>query len=384
VTRDDDGPAAAVAQWDPKGDEIVEDVLPAAEYQHAATPPVRVREQTPATAKPDATGLPHAIRAHRPEFVLLTDAELEAVPPPEYQVAGIIVLESNVFIYGPPGSGKSFLAIEISRSIAAGRRALGLRTVQGPVVYIAAEGGTRGFAKRLRAWTAANNDGALVPDFWVVSRPVPMLDAGAVAKFIDDVGAKVGPRVGMFVIDTLARCTGGGDENSASDMGRFVAACDDLRATFGATVTSIHHSGKAADAGMRGSTALHGSADTELRVGKDQAGVITVTCTKQKDDDPPAPLRLRLEVVAGIGSCVLAQHDGPVEPEPDVLDKPRAMACIAALRRLGTSGSYVDWRKASGLPETTFNRFRSELVAKRFVEPLGDRYRVAREAEDRL
>jgi len=321
-----------------------------------------------------------------PEFPLLSDEDLETVPPPEYQVDGVIVLESNVFIYGPPGSGKSFLAIEFGRSIAAGRCALGLRTVRGPVIYIAAEGGKRGIAKRVRAWSAAKNDGTPVPDFWVVPRPVPMLDVGAVKKFIAEVTAKVGKhkQVGMFVIDTLARCTVGGDENSAADMGRYVAACDELRATFGATVTSVHHSGKATDAGMRGSTVLNGAADTQLHVVRDPAGAITVKCVKQKDDDPPAPLRLRLDVVPDHGSCVLRRADGVEDPAPDVLDKPRLRGCFMALRGLGPRATYSDWFAKSGLANGTFNRFRSELIRRGAVLADGDRYRVTPEAENRL
>jgi hypothetical protein len=365
VNRGDEGTGAAVDEWEPTADDI-EYAIPADDQ------PVPI----PAAPEPKAP--------RRPRFALLTDAELESVPPPQYLVDGWLVRESFAFVYGTPGSGKTFLAIEMGRAIAAGRRALGLRTVSGPVVYIAGEGGIRGIAKRLRAWAAANNDGAGVPDFYVVPQPVSMLDPNAVEQFCEDVRATVGDHVELFVIDTLARCTGGGDENSAADMGRFVAACDALRASFHAAVMAVHHPGKTTDAGMRGSGALHGAADTEIRVQKDQNGLIGVVCTKQKDDAPPTALRLRLEVVAGIGSCVLVRDDSPVEAEPDVLDKPKAMACIAALRRLGPSGSYADWRKASGLPETTFNRFRSELVAKRFVEPMGDRYRVAREAESRL
>ena len=42
---------------------------------------------------------------------------------------------------------------------------------------------------------------------------------------IDAVGAKPG----LIVLDTLARCFGGGDENSTQDMSRFVSACDAIR-----------------------------------------------------------------------------------------------------------------------------------------------------------
>ena len=246
----------------------------------------------------DRESMPATRENHRPEFQLLTDAELESVPAPEYGVEGLLVRESFAFAFGPPASGKTFFAVEVARSIAAGRRALGLRTVQGPVVYIAGEGGKRGIAKRLRAWSAANNDGAAVPDFYVVPRPVPMLDAVAVARFVADVRATVGKHVEMFVIDTLARCTGGGDENSASDMGRFVSACDVLRGSFGATVLAVHHSGKTADAGMRGSTALHGAADTELRgqaIAKDDKLVMWYISANRDEEVFDDPFRFDIE-----------------------------------------------------------------------------------------
>jgi hypothetical protein len=327
---------------------------------------------------------PAPARTPRPAFHLLTDDELEAEPAPEYLVDGLIVDASLVFIYGSPGSGKSFLAIDMSRAVAAGRPFLGRRTRQGNAVYIAAEGSKRGIAKRIRAWTAAKHDGESLSNFWVVAQPIPMIDAAAVAAFAAVVEKTAGKRVAMIVIDTLARSTAGAEENSSADMGRLVAACDYLRTRFGATIVVIHHSGKA-ESGMRGSSALHGAADTELLMRRDEkSGVITVSVAKQKDDAPAPPLRLVLEVLPDVGSCVLEHSDSAPPPEPDVLDRPRALACLTALRGLGASGSYADWQKASGLPGTSFNRMRGELIAKRLVEPLGDRYRVAREAESRL
>lgn len=48
----------------------------------------------------------------------------------------------------------------------------------------------------------------------------------------------------MIILDTLARCFGGNDENDARDMGAFIRGCDELKRRTGATVLVVHHSGK--------------------------------------------------------------------------------------------------------------------------------------------
>ena len=60
----------------------------------------------------------------------------------------------------------------------------------------------------------------------------------------------------MVVIDTLARCFGGNDENDARDMGAFIEGCDVIKQKTGATVLVVHHSGKDEGKGARGSSAF--------------------------------------------------------------------------------------------------------------------------------
>lgn len=50
--------------------------------------------------------------------------------------------------------------------------------------------------------------------------------------------------VRLIILDTLARCFGGSDENAAKDMGAFIQGCDAIKAATQATVLIIHHSGK--------------------------------------------------------------------------------------------------------------------------------------------
>ena len=90
----------------------------------------------------------------------------------------------------------------------------------------------------------------------------------------------------LIVVDTLARNFGGGNENSADDMGRFIDACDKLRTLTGAAVLIIHHENKLG--GYRGSTAFEGALDC-LMIAKREGLAVTLSCAKMKDDGEFAP-----------------------------------------------------------------------------------------------
>ena len=83
-------------------------------------------------------------------------------------------------------------------------------------------------------------------------------------------------------LSTLWRAHPGGDENSSTDMGLFVEACDIIRAHTGGAVMGVHHAGKDASRGMRGSKAILGAVDTSLVVKKTEE-FVTLSTEKQKD-----------------------------------------------------------------------------------------------------
>ena len=47
----------------------------------------------------------------------------------------------------------------------------------------------------------------------------------------------------LFVIDTLARSFGGADENSNSEMGKFISVIDQFNVKFDCATLIVHHSG---------------------------------------------------------------------------------------------------------------------------------------------
>ncbi len=233
--------------------------------------------------------------------VLLTGSDLLALPDPECIVDGLLPADGLMVLYGPSGTFKSFLALDIALSIASGLPFLGHRTRRGYVVYVSAEG-RGGLPARYRAWMAERGvkDIARVR---FITEAVNLLDDGAV-RGLEAALRELPEPPALVVIDTLARCMVGGDENSAQDIGRFVAAVDRLRGDSAALV--VHHTGK--DAGPeRGSSALRGAADLMGKVRRDGRGRnLSLSCEKWKDAPEWPEIPLAMEPVAG--SLVVARR----------------------------------------------------------------------------
>lgn len=212
---------------------------------------------------------------------LSIDQMFEAKPP-RWLIKGILPEASFAGIIGPPASLKSFLALDFGLSIAHGRPWQGRAVHQGPVVYVAGEG-QAGVAPRLRGWLQAK-DGQRAAPFVTVPQSVAM-PTGDLDELLTGIAAMPAPPV-LIILDTLARNFGTGDENSSTDMGAFVTACDRLREATGACVLVVHHTGKDVAKGARGSSALTGAVDCLIAVERtpDQVTVMNKPpYGKQKD-----------------------------------------------------------------------------------------------------
>ncbi len=233
----------------------------------------------------------------RPPFSLQLIGEIEPRPP-EYLVAGLIETDSLAVVFGEPGCGKSFLALDIGLSVATGHAFHSRPVKSGPVVYIAGEGHS-GLARRKDAWAASRAVDLVDVPLWLSGGAAQFLDGAslkAVAEAIDGVAETQGAPA-LIVIDTLARNFGPGDENGTSDMSKFVAAVDLVRRRYkGCTALIVHHSGLMNKGRARGSGALHGANDAEYRVEKKEAE-IGVFNTRMKDAPQSEPLYFRLESV---------------------------------------------------------------------------------------
>lgn len=226
-----------------------------------------------------------------------SDAALDRIASQQWLIDQILPVDGFGVIYGPSGSYKSFVAMDISASIASSKQWHG-NDIDNPghVIYIGAEGAT-GLHLRKKAWEIRH--GTQLKNLAILGTAVTINSAMERQHLINmcEVAANdVGEPIKLIVIDTLARSFDG-EENSASDMGMFVRACDHIRAVTGATVLVIHHSGKDADKGARGSSALRAACDFEFKVVSTGKKVTKLTCTKAKDSDPFDDMTFKLNVV---------------------------------------------------------------------------------------
>ena len=229
-----------------------------------------------------STGGMQSKPAERKTFRVLSPDDLEQLPPPQWLLRDRLP-EGQTWVYGEPGSGKTFLALDWALTVAAS----GLN-----VLYFVGEGVT-GFARRVAAWRAARK-----PDltgFYAIPQAPHLLDPSSVEALRDTV-AEYSPA--LVVIDTFARASVGGEENSARDVGMAIDALDGLQRDYGCSSLVIHHSNKSGS-GERGSSAIRGAADAtwEVVAGLQVSGDIVgaqAFCRKMKDAEPPMPILFQL------------------------------------------------------------------------------------------
>lgn len=216
-------------------------------------------------------------------------SKIEPVLDSVQLVRGWIGLGTLALIYGPSNSGKTFVTADLGMHIAAGIAYRGQKVRQGQVVYIAAEGGggikNRLAAMKMQKPRLCEHDGFhLLPT---------ALDLHATGDAVALCQALPVGEIALVVVDTMARSMGAGDENSARDTAQFVANLDYIRNHTGATVLVVHHSGKNAENGARGSSALRAAVDTEIAVTADRK----IECLKQRDMEIPKPIFFDLQSV---------------------------------------------------------------------------------------
>lgn len=253
---------------------------------------------------------------------------VENLKPIDWLVKGYVERDSMAVIYGEPGHGKSFVAIDIACCVATGTDWHGRAVKPGAVFYIAGEG-HNGLARRFRAWSEARGVGLAGAPLFISNRSAALTDkasAADVSATVKEMVSSCGVTPTLIVVDTLARNFGAADENSAADMGSFVMNLDNnLRHPWKATVAIVHHSGKDASRGARGSTALRGAVDAEYEIARDESGTVRMQPHKMKDAENPEPLAFRLD---GIELPLLDEDGNPVfgaalQPV-DYVEPPRA------------------------------------------------------------
>ncbi len=331
--------------------------------------------------------------------------EIEMPLGNDWLVRHWLPLSGLASMYGPPGCGKSFFALDLGLSVARGVDFFGNRTLPGSVLYCGLEG-ANGLKKRIYAYRKHHATGRGIP-FALATEAINFLDDGETVDAIVGEAALLADATKqpcrLIIIDTLARSMLG-DENSFQDMGRLIAACEIIRERTNCLVLLVHHTGKDSSKGARGHSSLFGALDSGIEV-ENADGIRTATLKKSKDGESAAQIAFRLESIElarlddeVINSCVVVPSEAP-EPKTKA---PRAIgiqaialqSLIMAINEAGETGKvnghapanaktvqvslwrkYFDNIRAGENPNTNrmaFQRASDALAGSRKVAAWGD------------
>jgi hypothetical protein len=220
-------------------------------------------------------------------------------------------------VYGAPGAYKSFLCLEAAFCLAAGIPFAGRDVQQTSVAYVAAEG-QRGIALRIEALCASHSLRPQRNSFRLITKPLNLLDDAEVTVFINylaELERREGIDFGAVVLDTYSQCIAGADENSQAVASKASSNMIRIRRDLETTVVYVHHTGKDASRGMRGSDALRANTDCAVEVIRDdEANAATAHVRRSKDAPTGERIRfnMRFQKVARFAG---AEFDGSLVPE---------------------------------------------------------------------
>jgi len=262
----------------------------------------------------DAMVGPHEPEHREPRYKLLGSSDLAALPAQASRIRGVLPAEGLAGLYGPSGSGKSFLAVDAGAAIAEGRRTwFDCRVDPAPVVYVALEGEV-GIRKRVQAWEA-HHARPLPEQMRLVLQPFKLTEP----QDVHDLAAVV-PAGAVVFLDTLNRAAPTADENSSRDMGEILEGAKRLQSLTGGLVVLVHHTGKDQTRGLRGHSSLFAALDAAIEVTRD-GDRRRWTVAKSKDAEDGMARSFKLSVVDlgadelgdAVTSCVVASDSSVAE-----------------------------------------------------------------------
>ena len=256
-------------------------------------------------------------------YRLYTASELADIQPAGYVIKGLLPSYGVASIFGASMSGKSFLSFDMGAKVALGLRWFGYRTKAKPVAYFGLEG-QAGLTKRWSAYRARNGGEAEAMMHFGID-PINLGSMGSVESVIAGLG-RMGFTGGVVIIDTLACAMPGLQENDSASMGLALSGARQIADAYKCLVVLVHHTGKDAGKGPRGSSALTANLDALIEVRREgKTNNRSWSAFKVKDGVDGGEFAFRLDVVEVgiddegdvIDSCVIAAM-GEVVP----IDKP--------------------------------------------------------------
>jgi hypothetical protein len=210
-----------------------------------------------------------------------------------YLVPGLIPAQGLSVAYGPTGVAKSFLAVRIGLSVAAGSQWGGQQLERGVVAFLASEDRYGIEARAVVA--AAGLELGDIP-FEIMTPQCIHADRWTedLAQALELLGRRHDLPVRLVILDTLGGAFGDLSQNDDGPMSRATGNLINLSVLAQCAVLATHHSGKDADRGHRGSQVLEDRADAFIRMRRVAGGRIEAAEQKMRNGTPGANVSFRL------------------------------------------------------------------------------------------
>ena len=228
---------------------------------------------------------PEAPARPRPRLQFINDFA-DSVEDPKWLLPGMLPEIGVGMLYGQSGSYKSFVALDLSLTLAFGIPGQWENpcTDKQDVVFFAGESPIGMARLRFPAWMEAHeiefrNDHRL----FFMPR-VPLYTESDLWKWVKEDLAEANARPRLIVIDTKSRLITGIDENASKEGSLVIQFLEQMRDHYQCCVLLIDHVGKDASKGARGSSVYFANADFAIEV-KKMAGGMQMTVRKQKEAD---------------------------------------------------------------------------------------------------
>jgi hypothetical protein len=267
-------------------------------------------------------------------------------------VSGLWSEEAVGIIGGEPKCCKSFLALDLAVSVAAGTPCLRRFAVPNPgrVLLYAAEDALHIVRRRLDGICAAASLNLVDLDVQVITAASLRLDLGADRDSLDETIVRLKPR--LLVLDPFVRLHRI-DENVSGEVAPLLAYLRDLQRRHGVAVILVHHARKGAGnmrAGqaLRGSSEFHAWGDSNLYLRREPviakaAADDRITLSVEHRAAPAMPA-LALELVQRAGALALEVVEPYSKPTPVAEPKSIDDRITAALADANQPQPFADLR----------------------------------------
>jgi hypothetical protein len=294
-------------------------------------------------------------------------------------VAGLWAEQAVGIVGGEPKCCKSFLALDIAVSVAAGIPCLRRFGVpcSGRVLLFAAEDALHIVRRRLDGICEAAGVALADLDILVITAPVVRLDMDADRQSLAETVARLKPR--LLILDPFVRLHRI-DENASGEVAPLLAFLRELQRRHGVAVLVVHHARKGAGGiragqALRGSSEFHAWGDSNLYLRRDGDGEQLSLTIEHRAAPPLGPMAVAL---AQRGPALaLEVVDRPEQAPASAAPSPLDDRIIAALAQANRPMPFPELRERCRVRAATLYQRLAALSAADRIVKTATGYRLA-------